>query len=89
MLALQVTRAIPGVTSIVLWQPVLSGESLVTQFPRTDVVARMLTQADSRSSTETLRAQLRNGEPIEVAGYMLAPALVQSLESLRLRDVDA
>jgi exosortase A-associated hydrolase 2 len=84
MLALQVTRAIPEVTRIVLWQPVLSGESLVTQFLRTDVVARMLTQADSRSSTETLRAQLRNGDFIEVAGYTLAPDLVQALESLRL-----
>jgi exosortase A-associated hydrolase 2 len=84
LLALHAAGAIPEVTRIVLWQPVLSGESLVTQFLRTDVVARMLTQADSRSSTETLRAQLRNGEPIEVAGYMLAPALVQSLESLRL-----
>lgn len=84
LLALDAAGAIPEVTRIVLWQPVLSGESLVTQFLRTDVVARMLTQADSRSSTETLRAQLRNGEAIEVAGYTLAPALVQALESLRL-----
>lgn len=84
LLALDVASALPEVARIVLWQPVLSGESLVTQFLRTDVVARMLTQSDSRSTTETLRAQLRDGEAIEVAGYTLAPELVQALESLRL-----
>jgi exosortase A-associated hydrolase 2 len=84
MLALDVACGYPGIARVMLWQPVLAGDALVTQFLRTDVVARMLTQADSRSTTDALRARLRNGESIEVAGYTLAPELVRALENLRL-----
>jgi exosortase A-associated hydrolase 2 len=84
LLALDVARACPGIARVMLWQPVLAGDALITQFLRADVVARMLTQADSRSTTDTLRAQLRNGELIEVAGYTLAPELVEAIERLRL-----
>ncbi len=84
LLALDATRAYSGIARVVLWHPVLTGDALVTQFLRADVVARMLTQTDSRSTTDALRAQLRNGEAIEVAGYTLAPDLVLAIESLRL-----
>ncbi len=87
MLALDVARQRADVSRVMLWQPLLSGEAWVTQFLRTDVVARMLTQADSRSTTDALRARLRDGELIEVAGYALAPELIQALEGLRLEDL--
>jgi exosortase A-associated hydrolase 2 len=87
LLALDATAAIPVVERAVLWQPVLAGDAWVAQFLRTDVVARMMAQADTRATTDTLRARLRDGEAIEVAGYTLAPALVQALESRKLESL--
>jgi exosortase A-associated hydrolase 2 len=84
LLALDIARKLPGLERIILWQPVLAGEGLVTQFLRMDVAARMLTQADARSSTDALRKRLQAGETVEVAGYALAPELVAAIESLKL-----
>jgi exosortase A-associated hydrolase 2 len=87
LLALDASRAFPDLDHIVLWQPVLAGDAMLTQFLRTDVAAQMLAQADTRSSTEALRKRLQSGETVEVAGYALAPALVAAIEALRLESI--
>lgn len=84
LLALDIARKLVGLERIILWQPVLAGEGLVTQFLRMDVAAQMLTQVDARSSTDALRKRLQSGETVEVAGYALAPELVSAIESLKL-----
>lgn len=87
LLALDVAPRTADVERIVLWQPVVAGDAMITQFLRTDVVAQMLAQADARSSTDALRKQLQAGETIEVAGYALAPDLVAAIESLKLESL--
>lgn len=89
LLALDIARKLPALERIVLWQPVLAGEGLVTQFLRMDVAAQMLAQADARSSTDALRKRLQSGETVEVAGYALAPELVAAIESLNLESLAA
>lgn len=87
LLALDVAAVLPGVERVVLWQPVLAGDALVTQFLRADVVAQMLAQADARATTDALRKRLQSGEIVEVAGYALAPDLVAAIESLKLESL--
>jgi exosortase A-associated hydrolase 2 len=87
LLAFEAAPGIAALERIILWQPVSAGDAMLTQFLRTDVAAQMLAQADSRSSTDALRKRLQSGEPIEVAGYTLAPALVSALDPLRLESL--
>jgi exosortase A-associated hydrolase 2 len=69
---------------LLLWQPVLRGDQFVVQFLRLRVAAAMA--AGEKESGQALRAQLAAGEMLEVAGYALAPALVDAIETLRLED---
>ncbi len=87
LLALDAARAMPDAERIVLWQPVNTGDAMMTQFLRMDVATQMLAQTEARASTESMRQRLRGGEPIEVAGYMLAPALVSAIDALRLESL--
>jgi exosortase A-associated hydrolase 2 len=74
--------------SVLLWQPVLNGESYMTQFLRTRVASAMLSGEQGKSEgTQDLRSRLRNGESLEIAGYELAPALLESIDRLNANDL--
>ena len=68
----------------VLWQPVISGEGMMTQFLRLRVAAGITGSNTDKESTQELRARLAQGEAIEVAGYTLAPALVTAIDAMRI-----
>ncbi len=66
----------------VLWQPVESGNSFLTQFLRLRVAASMM---ESRRETVTeLRKKLSDGETLEVAGYELSGRLATQLDAAQL-----
>lgn len=67
----------------VVWQPVTSGARLVDQFLRIRVLASRM-ERDSHETVADLRARLKSGETIEVAGYGLSPALCADLDALEL-----
>jgi exosortase A-associated hydrolase 1/exosortase A-associated hydrolase 2 len=73
---------------LLLWQPVTNGAAYLTQFLRLRLAGDLLQDkgADggekTGASTETLRAALRAGESLEVAGYRLAPALALAIDAL-------
>ena len=69
-----------------LWQPVLNGESHMTQFLRLRVASEMLEGAKT-GGTRVLRETLERGEPQEVAGYWLNPELVRYIDSLQLTEI--
>ena len=80
LLASEVARELAGEISLLLWQPVLSGQQHLQQFLRLSLAADMLEgRAGERGSSETLLAQLESGRAIEVAGYTLAPDLARGL----------
>jgi exosortase A-associated hydrolase 2 len=83
LLALDFASELPGeVCSLLLWQPVLRGEVFLTQFLRLQLAADMLAgQAQGESGTRALRNKLQAGEPVEIAGYALAPALAQAIDA--------
>ncbi|OOG22752.1 hydrolase 2, exosortase A system-associated [Thioalkalivibrio denitrificans] len=64
------------------WQPVTSGELYLNQFLRLRTASEMM--AGGKESVKALREALARGETLEVAGYMLSPALAQPLAGARL-----
>lgn len=85
--ALLATAALPLVgskPSLLLWQPVLSGRHYLTQFLRLKLAAGLSDERRDSGGTEALREALRQGRPIEVAGYRLSPALAAGLDAAEL-----
>lgn len=72
-------------TRMLLWQPVHSGASHLTQFLRLRMANDMLAAGGAqKNGTAALREQLRSGTALEVAGYELAPELADALDALDL-----
>jgi exosortase A-associated hydrolase 2 len=68
---------------IIFWQPVVRGQQMMTQFLRLRTAAEMMSGGEQLTTTR-LREMLTAGERVEVAGYELSPALVQSIDTLEL-----
>lgn len=84
-LALEVA-AMPGhsIEKVVLWQPVISGSTFMTQFLRLKVAAQ-LGESSNGLTTEALREQASRGESLEIAGYDLAPELISAIDGVDMR----
>jgi exosortase A-associated hydrolase 2 len=82
LLALEHARGADAgaIERVVLWQPVPAGAQYLTQFLRLRVASEMM--GDTKSGgTDALRAALRAGESLEIAGYELAPELADAIEA--------
>lgn len=66
---------------LLLWQPTLSGAGCLTQFLRLRLAGELLQDGHAAGGTEALRARLRAGEALEIAGYELHPGLALALEA--------
>lgn len=83
LLAAEIAAAEPGRFSrLLLWQPVVDGKAMLTQFLRIRVANAMA--GGERESTQSLRAELAAGRTVEVAGYALAPELAAAIDEARL-----
>ncbi len=69
---------------LLMWQPVTDGRQHLTQFLRLKGVSQMLEESDAKAAMAAVRAALESGQPVEVAGYLLAPSLVRGLQAARL-----
>lgn len=68
---------------VLLWQPLASGSSFLTQFLRMKMANQLLGEgAEAAAGTKALRETLRGGTTLEVAGYELAPALADAIDAL-------
>jgi exosortase A-associated hydrolase 2 len=84
LLAAEVAADSPGgVGRLLLWQPVVSGERFLTQFLRLRVAAGM-GRSGEKEAAKDLRARLKRGEALEVAGYELAPGLAEAIAGRQL-----
>jgi len=77
---LSATRA----TRVAFWQPVLSGESALTQLLRLRSFGDFAGAGQRRESVKELLAMLEAGQRIDVAGYTLSPELAVPLRKVRL-----
>jgi len=76
-----------GIEQLLLWQPVVSGELLLTQFLRLRLAAEMLADGAAQSGVRELRESLRGGLAQEIGGYTLHPRLAAQIDALRLADI--
>ena len=79
LLAVDAASQLGEACSFLFWQPPASGKPLLQQFLRLKVAGDMLS-GQSKGVMENMRAQLAQGTPVEVAGYMLSTGLVCGLE---------
>lgn len=84
-LALEVA-ALPecSVEKLVMWQPVISGSTFMTQFLRLKVAAQL--GESSAITTDDLRKLASHGSTLEIGGYELAPELIAAIDEVDMRD---
>jgi exosortase A-associated hydrolase 2 len=87
-LAAQVAQANHAVEGLLLWQPVLAGRLHLTQFLRVRLASDVVSRGGAGEGTRQMRETLRGGQGIEVAGYMLSPALVMAYDEATLTCAD-
>ena len=85
LLACAALPALPRDTSLMFWQPVLSGQQHLTQFLRLAVAADVLAAESDRSHTKRLRDELLGGRSLEIAGYAIAPEIARGIDAARLQ----
>lgn len=83
LLANEVAHRLQCPVNLLFWQPVLSGKQFLQQFLRLKIAAAMH-GGDNKGAMERIREQLRQGNAVEIAGYLLSPALASGLEKAEL-----
>jgi len=76
------------IKKILLWQPVLNGETFILQFLRLRIAAKMMDQNAGQEKTSELKLKLQKGQPIVVAGYTLSPDLANPIMALRANKIE-
>lgn len=78
---------------VLLWQPVLNGETYLNQFLRMRAASEMLAGEDAASAARkgngnaALRNALAAGESLEVGGYLVAPELAAAIDRAKLAEL--
>ena len=72
-----------AIDALLLWQPVLSGEQFLNQFLRLRVAGDRL-RGEGGESVKDLRAAIKAGTSVEVAGYEMGSALCEPLATRSL-----
>jgi exosortase A-associated hydrolase 2 len=83
LLAAAAVPRLPGVWNLLFWQPVILGRQAVQQFLRLDGAAALVGKsrdADRPSAKSLLTA----GQPARIAGYDVAPQLIEAIGVARL-----
>ena len=83
LLAASAAARLGGDCRFLFWQPGVAGKPLLQQFLRLKAAAD-LQQGDAKATMDALRAALAAGQPVDVAGYTLHPALAAGLERATL-----
>jgi exosortase A-associated hydrolase 2 len=84
LLASTVAPRIFPAPDLLLWQPVLSGKSHLTQFLRLKSAEAMLEGSAQQGVMSRLRKELESGGSIEVAGYRLNPELAAGIDAAEI-----
>jgi uncharacterized protein len=79
LLAVEAAVQIGSPVNFLFWQPPSSGKPLFQQFLRLKVVGDLI-GGQGKGVMEMLRQQLGDGTAVEIAGYMLSPALASGME---------
>lgn len=83
--ALKIAPQIKQLNRIILWQPVISGLSALTQFLRIKIAAS-IGRNETPGTISDFDMQIERGECLEVAGYDISPGLYKGIKNARLDD---
>ena len=83
LLACAAADRLPQPWNLLLWQPTLTGRTVLQQFLRIEQAAALV-RAQGSASRGAAKAALAAGQRVEVAGYELDPTLTRGLEAARL-----
>ncbi|NMM86731.1 hydrolase 2, exosortase A system-associated [Rhodococcus sp. SRB_17] len=83
LLATALANALAERCSFLLWQPPPSGQQMLQQFLRLHTASQWL--GAGNASGQTPANMLDNGQPVDIAGYTLTPALARGLAAARLQ----
>jgi exosortase A-associated hydrolase 2 len=84
LMAVELANQQPELFSrLLFWQPVLDAQSFLTQFFRIRV-AMLMDRGEPKETTQQMRAQLQQGNNLEIAGYSINPKLVETLDSKKI-----
>jgi len=83
LVACEAAAQIDDKVNFLFWQPAANGKALLQQFLRLKAAGEML-EGKGKGVIEGLKQQLAAGEPVDVAGYRLSPALALGLERASL-----
>ena len=74
---------------IILWQPVINGESFLNQFLRLQLAKEMFADAGTGKTQgkNMMRNCLANGETLEIAGYELTSSLAGAIDNLKAAEL--
>jgi len=85
LVAVDAAGSMSAAPDLLFWQPVLSGRQFLQHLLRLRIASELVGgRGAGRSDTRELRAQLVQGQSIEIAGYELSPALALGLEAASL-----
>jgi exosortase A-associated hydrolase 2 len=85
LLASEAARRLDPPPDLLLWQPAVTGNQVLQQMLRLEVVGQMLDASrTARTGRGYLRERLTGGESVEIAGYSIRPELARGLESSKL-----
>jgi len=83
LLAAQAAAELSESVNFIFWQPVLSGKQHWQQFMRLKTASELVS-GSKKGGADEIRQSLAAGHPVDIAGYSIAPGLVQGLESTEL-----
>ncbi|WP_310386405.1 hydrolase 2, exosortase A system-associated [Roseateles sp.] len=83
LIAAQAAAKLTEAVNFCFWQPTTSGKPVLQQFLRIKLAADMLS-GNAKGLMEAMRQALAAGQPVEVAGYAVSPALANGLEKASL-----
>ena len=83
LLAVDAAAQLAQPCHFIFWQPPASGKILLQQFLRLKAAGDLM-GGQVKATLQALRDQLARGEPVEIAGYQIAPALAMGLEQATL-----
>jgi len=86
LLAMSSRAALPDVAACLLWQPISKGQQQLTQFLRLRQAAAIM-GGGAKETLKDLQQQLDQGQPLEVAGYLLPAELAAAMAAQNLAEL--
>lgn len=84
LLAIELGAEHPELFSrLLLWQPVVDGQTFLTQFLRIRMTM-LMDRGEPKETTQQMRQFLQQGNPLEIAGYTITPELANELDNKKM-----